>query len=98
MNCWHFIEGITENGQSVPLDPSRDIYEIHKAVERIGGVLLLIIDPIVSAVAAISSELRRMGRGAMSSSKQLSLDRPFFRPPVLSRAKKSPFQINQISK
>jgi putative DNA primase/helicase len=51
MERCHFIEGITQNGESVPFDPSQDIHELHKAVLRIGGVSLLIIDPIVSAVA-----------------------------------------------
>lgn len=51
MSRCHFIDGIAENGQSVPFDPSQDIGELHKAVQRIGGVSLLIIDPIVSAVA-----------------------------------------------
>ena len=51
MNRCHFIEGITQNGESAPFDPSQDIHELHKAVCRIGGVSLLIIDPIVSAVA-----------------------------------------------
>ena len=35
----------------MPFDPAQDIHELHKAVESIGGVSLLIIDPIVSAVA-----------------------------------------------
>lgn len=47
----HFIEGIVQHGTSVPFDPSQDIPELHRAVERIGGAALLIIDPIVSAVA-----------------------------------------------
>jgi putative DNA primase/helicase len=47
----HFIEGIAQNGESVPFDPSQDIPELHRAVEKIGGVSLLLIDPIVSAVA-----------------------------------------------
>lgn len=47
----HFIEGITENGERRAFDPSVDIHELHKAVEGIGGVSLLIIDPIVSTVA-----------------------------------------------
>jgi putative DNA primase/helicase len=47
----HFIEGIAQNGQSVPFDPSQDIPELHRAVEKIGGVSLLLIDPIISAVA-----------------------------------------------
>lgn len=51
MSRCHFIEGITQNGEKMPFDPSQDISELHKAVERIGGVSLLIIDPIVSAVA-----------------------------------------------
>jgi putative DNA primase/helicase len=51
MSRCHFIEGITQNGESMAFDPSQDISELHKAIERIGGVSLLIIDPIVSAVA-----------------------------------------------
>lgn len=51
LNRCHFIEGIAQNGESVPFDPSQDIPELHRAVERIGGVSLLLIDPIVSAVA-----------------------------------------------
>jgi putative DNA primase/helicase len=47
----HFIEGIVQHGVSVPFDPAQDIPELHRAVERIGGAALLIIDPIVSAVA-----------------------------------------------
>ena len=47
----YFIEGITENGESVPFDPAQDILDLHRAVEKIGGVSLLLIDPIVSAVA-----------------------------------------------
>jgi putative DNA primase/helicase len=35
----------------VPFDPAQDISELHKTVEQIGGVSLLIIDPIVSAVS-----------------------------------------------
>lgn len=47
----HFIEGIAQNGETLPFDPSQDIPELHRAVRRIGGVSLLLIDPIVSAVA-----------------------------------------------
>lgn len=47
----HFIEGITANGESVPFDPAQDILDLHRAVDAIGGVSLLLIDPIVSAVA-----------------------------------------------
>lgn len=51
LNRCHFIEGIVQHGERVPFDPSQDIPELHRAVERIGGASLLIIDPIVSAVA-----------------------------------------------
>ena len=46
-----FIEGISENGQSVAFDPAQDIPDLHRVVNEIGGVSLLIIDPIVSAVS-----------------------------------------------
>lgn len=51
LNRCHFIEGIVQHGEKVPFDPSQDIPELHRAVDRIGGAALLIIDPIVSAVA-----------------------------------------------
>jgi len=47
----HFIAGIIQNGESVPFDPSQDILDLHRAADKIGGVSLLIIDPIVSAVS-----------------------------------------------
>lgn len=47
----HFIEGIAQDGESVPFDPSQDIADLRRAVDVIGGVSLLLIDPIVSAVA-----------------------------------------------
>lgn len=51
MRRCHFIQGITQDGEKKPFDPATDIGELHKAVEKIGGVSLLIIDPIVSAVS-----------------------------------------------
>lgn len=51
LNRCHFIEGIAQNGESVPFDPSQDIVELHRAAAAMGGVSLLLIDPIVSAVA-----------------------------------------------
>lgn len=47
----HFIEGIAQDSESVPFDPSQDIPDLRRAAEAIGGVSLLLIDPIVSAVA-----------------------------------------------
>lgn len=51
MKRCHFIEGVSEDGKSEAFDPSKDIAGLLKAVERIGGASLLIIDPIVSAVS-----------------------------------------------
>jgi hypothetical protein len=46
------IEGSTDaNGRSVPFDPATDIDILRTEVRRIGGISLLIIDPIVSAVS-----------------------------------------------
>ncbi|WP_426117229.1 AAA family ATPase [Massilia sp. PWRC2] len=59
----HFIEGIVQHGESVPFDPSQDIPELHRAVERIGGAALLIIDPIVSAVAGDMHRANDVRRG-----------------------------------
>lgn len=47
----HFIEGISQGGESMPFDPSQDIVELHRAADEMGGVSLLLIDPIVSAVS-----------------------------------------------
>jgi putative DNA primase/helicase len=46
-----FIDGITENGERLPFDPSRDMFDLHRRAQAMGGVSLLLIDPIVSAVA-----------------------------------------------
>ncbi len=46
------IDGtIDESGQNRSFDPSRDIEDLRRAVEEFGGVSLLVIDPIVSAVS-----------------------------------------------
>lgn len=46
------IEGAMDaHGERLPFDPSRDIEQLRNAAYAIGGVSLLIIDPIVSAVA-----------------------------------------------
>lgn len=46
-----FIDGVHNNkGVSSPFDPARDMPGLHLKVEEMGGISLLIIDPIVSAV------------------------------------------------
>ena len=48
----HAIQGTKdEYGEMLPFDPSHDIDTLREVAKRIGGVALLIIDPIVSAIA-----------------------------------------------
>jgi AAA domain len=49
------IEGTrNERGDNAPFDPANDMEALREAVKRIGGISLLIIDPIVSAVMPTS--------------------------------------------
>lgn len=57
-----FITGARVDGQPSPFDPARDMVQVLSAAEGIGGVSLLIVDPVVSAVAGDShknGEVRR---------------------------------------
>jgi len=58
-----FIEGArNERGDVEPFDPSRDLQGLLQAIEQIGGIRLLVIDPVVSAVTGDShknTEVRR---------------------------------------
>ncbi len=51
-NRYFIIAGTRdENGAQIPFDPAHDIELLREAVVEIGGVSLLVIDPIVSAVS-----------------------------------------------
>jgi putative DNA primase/helicase len=57
-----FIEGARRDGEVVPFDPARDLGQLLEAIEKIGGISLLAIDPVVSAVTGDShknTEVRR---------------------------------------
>lgn len=58
----HFIQG-TERGEGLePFDPARDLRPLREAIEHIGGVRLLVVDPVVSAVSGDghkNTEVRR---------------------------------------
>lgn len=49
-----FLESTKENNQDRPFDPAKDIPLLKREIEKIGGAALIIIDPIVSAVAVDS--------------------------------------------
>ena len=58
----YFIEGARRDGEVAPFDPARDLRQLLAAIESIGGIKLLVIDPVVSAVAGDShknTEVRR---------------------------------------
>lgn len=58
----YFIGDIREGNEPRPFDPARDIEPLRRKLAEIGGVRLLIVDPIVSAVAGDShknAEVRR---------------------------------------
>jgi putative DNA primase/helicase len=57
-----FVTGTRFNGEVQSFDPARDIAGLERAADIIGGVKLLIVDPVVSAVAGDShknTEVRR---------------------------------------
>ncbi|MCE1194228.1 MAG: AAA family ATPase [Acidovorax sp.] len=59
----HFIKGTRgEDGSINPFDPATDLPGLHDAIQAIGGISLLIVDPVVSAVTGDShknTEVRR---------------------------------------
>lgn len=57
-----FVNGARENGQLIAFDPSKHMAQLLSAVEEIGGVRLIVVDPVVSAVSGDShqnAEVRR---------------------------------------
>lgn len=62
MSRVHFVDGIRENGKRYPFDPARDMAPLAAAMQEVGDVRLLVVDPIVSAAAGDShknAEVRR---------------------------------------
>lgn len=58
----YFVTGTRINGELEPFDPARDMVALEAQAQRIGGIKLLIVDPVVSAVAGDShknTEVRR---------------------------------------
>ena len=58
----YFVDGVANNGEVTTFDPARDMTQMLGAIDKIGGIQLLIVDPIVSAVAGDShknTEVRR---------------------------------------
>lgn len=60
-----FVQGVTDpmTGEILPFDPARDIPTLNAAVSAIGGASMLMIDPIVSAVAGDMHRANDVRRG-----------------------------------
>ncbi|MFA5702624.1 MAG: AAA family ATPase [Advenella sp.] len=60
----HFIHGRTnENGEKEPFDPAEDVFLLKKTVAAVGGVKLMMVDPIMSAVKGDSNKANDVRRG-----------------------------------
>lgn len=58
----YFVEGTRINGEVQSFDPARDMLALERQAAEIGGIRLLVVDPVVSAVAGDShknTEVRR---------------------------------------
>lgn len=58
----HFVSGTIEDSESIPFDPARHLPALSNAMAGLENVRLLIVDPVVSAVAGDSyknAEVRR---------------------------------------
>jgi hypothetical protein len=56
------VGDVKESGKARPFDPARDIEPLREAIKQAGGAQLIIVDPVVSAVAGDShknAEVRR---------------------------------------
>jgi putative DNA primase/helicase len=49
-----FVQDVLERKERRPFDPAKDIGPLKQAIEAAGGAVLLVVDPIVSAVAGDS--------------------------------------------
>lgn len=59
----HFVGGTTENEKARSFDPATDMLALQSALHAIGDAKLLVVDPIVSAVAADSHKNGEVRRG-----------------------------------
>jgi RecA-family ATPase len=59
----HFVDGMREGGDRYAFDPARDVEALHHAMADIPDVRMLIVDPLVSAVAGDSHKNAEVRRG-----------------------------------
>jgi len=59
----HVVEGVKDDGQRYPFDPARDMDALREALRPIPDVRLIVVDPVVSAVAGDSHKNAEVRRG-----------------------------------
>jgi putative DNA primase/helicase len=59
----YFVTDIREGNERRPFDPARDMELLRRKLAEIGGVRLLIVDPVVSAIAGDSHKNAEVRRG-----------------------------------
>lgn len=59
----YFVADIREGAERRSFDPARDMEPLHRKLAQIGGVRLLIVDPIVSAIVGDSHKNAEVRRG-----------------------------------
>lgn len=59
----HFVEAARIDGELLPFDPARDMLGLHAAADQVGDVRLLVVDPLVSAIAGDSHKNTEVRRG-----------------------------------
>ena len=59
----HFVHGVVERAQRRPFDPAKDLDPLKHALSGLHNVRLLIVDPIVSAIAGDSHKNAETRRG-----------------------------------
>ena len=59
----YFIHGVEHGERKRPFDPAMDMPHLREAARRVGNVALLIVDPVVSAVAGDSHKNAEVRRG-----------------------------------
>lgn len=59
----HFVQGARIDGDVVPFDPAEHMPALLSAAEAIGGVRLIVVDPLVSAITGDSHKNAEVRRG-----------------------------------
>jgi len=62
-NRCYFVSGTKIDGEVQSFDPARDMAALAKKAHEIGGIKLLVVDPVVSAVAGDSHKNTEVRRG-----------------------------------